>query len=80
MDETEQIRRQMQARINSIEADRALLEHQHGKVWNTTELAEDFEVLGFAAPLVMVRRKADGTKGSLLFQHSPRFYFCFKLG
>ena len=27
------------------------------------------------APLVVVRRKADGMKGSLEFQHHPRLYF-----
>jgi hypothetical protein len=34
-------------------------------------------VIGFMAPLVVVRRKHDGKKGSLEFQHSPRFYFGF---
>jgi hypothetical protein len=41
-------------------------------------LAEDFEVLGFLARLVVVRRKSDGAKGSLEFQHWPRFYFGFQ--
>ena len=27
------------------------------------------------APYVVVRRNADGVKGSLEFQHEPRFYF-----
>jgi hypothetical protein len=26
----------------------------------------------------VVRRKSDGVKGSLEFQHNPRFYFNFK--
>ena len=29
------------------------------------------------APFVVVRRKGDGKKGSLEFQHQPRFYFNF---
>jgi hypothetical protein len=29
------------------------------------------------APFVVVRRKADGVKGSLMFQHMPRFYYGF---
>ena len=29
-------------------------------------------------PFVVVRRKADGVKGSLMFQNSPRFYFGFQ--
>ena len=38
----------------------------------------DFEVIGFAAPLVVVKRKSDGQKGSLFFQADPRFYFAFE--
>jgi hypothetical protein len=36
------------------------------------------EVLGFAAPFVVVRRRTDQKLGSLLFQHHPRLYFDFK--
>lgn len=57
---------------------RRLLEEKHGQVWNTDELAQDYEVLGFGAPLVVVRRKVDGKRGSLVFQHCPRFYFGFE--
>ena len=35
-------------------------------------------VIGFSAPLVVVSRKSDGQKGSLMFQASPRFYFGFE--
>lgn len=45
--------------------------------WNTQELQRDFEVIGFCAPFVVVRRKSDGVKGSLEFTHSPRVYFNF---
>jgi hypothetical protein len=44
-------------------------------VWSTEELKEQFQVEGFAAPCVVVRRKADDVRGSLFFTHSPRFYF-----
>lgn len=50
---------------------------KYGQVWTTQELTEEFQVIGFAAPLCVVRRKADGVKGSLEFQHSPRLYFNF---
>ena len=43
--------------------------------WSTAELQRDFEVIGFAAPFVVVKRKSDGVKGSLEFTHSPRVYF-----
>lgn len=76
-DETESTRRQMVGDINSNPADRQTLEEEYGKVWGTAELSEDFEVLGFLAPYVVVRRKSDGMKGSLLFQDSPRLYFSF---
>jgi hypothetical protein len=54
------------------------LEKYDGQRWDTQELAADFEVLGFLAPFVAVRRKADGVKGSLEFVHSPRVYFDFR--
>lgn len=46
--------------------------------WDTIEMQQDFEVLGFMAPFVVVRRRSDGVKGSLQFAHSPRFYFGFQ--
>jgi hypothetical protein len=77
-DPTEPIRRERLAEINAESGTREVLEAQYGKVWTTDELAEDFEVIGFMAPFVVVRRKADGMKGSLEFQHHPRFYFNFQ--
>jgi hypothetical protein len=75
IDETEDIRRQMLAEINAAPGSREYLEARHGQVWDTSQLSEDFDVSGFAAPLVVVRRKCDGVQGSLMFQASPRFYF-----
>ncbi len=77
-DPTESIRRERLAEINAQPGSRAALESQHGQVWDTNELRQDFDVLGFAAPLVVVRRKSDGVRGSLEFQHNPRFYFSFQ--
>jgi hypothetical protein len=76
-DETEPIRRQRLAEINAKPGSREALEADYGQVWDTGQLSEDFEVLGFMAPYVVVRRKSDGVKGSLEFQHQPRFYFNF---
>jgi len=75
---TETIRRQRLVEINAEPGSREALEARYGRVWTTDELAEDFEVIGFMAPLVVARRKADGMKGSLEFQHSPRLYFDWK--
>jgi hypothetical protein len=77
-DPTEDIRRRLLVEINAAPGSREFLEHKHGQVWDTAQLQEDFEVLGFAAPLVAVRRRADGVEGSLMFQGSPRFYFGFE--
>ena len=77
-DPTEAIRRQMVAEINAARGSRQYLEAQNGQVWDTTELQRDFEALGFLAPLIVVRRRSDGVKGSLMFQHNPRFYFGFQ--
>ena len=55
--------------------EREYLEAKYGQVWDTSELQADFEVLGFMAPFVVVRRRSDSRKGSLLFQTSPRLYY-----
>jgi len=72
-DPTENIRREMLA---NGQPQRDLLEATER--WTTDELTRDFDVLGFLAPFVMVRRRADGIVGSLEFTHSPRVYFNFR--
>ena len=62
------------------EEERAKLGAQMGDVWDTQELQRDFDVIGFQAPFVVVKRKKDGAKGSLEFQHMPRYYFNFLKG
>jgi hypothetical protein len=42
------------------------------------QLRQDFNVEGFMAACVVVRRKADGQRGSLMFQHAPRLFFNFQ--
>jgi hypothetical protein len=74
-DLTEPIRRQRLAETNAEPGSREALENQYGQVWDTQELGRDFQVLGFAAPLVVVRRKSDCVRGSLEFQHHPRYFF-----
>ena len=77
-DPTEVIRRERGAEINAEPGSREALQAQYGQVWSTDQLSEDFTVIGFMAPLVVVCRKSDGRKGSLEFQHSPRFYFNYQ--
>ena len=77
-DPTEDARRALVAEINCQPAERAALVERYGQVWNTSELTNDFEVLEFAAPFVIVTRKADKKLGSLMFQHYPRYYFSFQ--
>ena len=72
IDPTEDIRR---ALVPLMPAVAAAVVAASEPTWTTTELQRDFELLGFAAPLVIVRRRADGVKGSLEFTHSPRLYF-----
>jgi hypothetical protein len=77
-DPTENVRRALVFRINSEATERANLEARYGQVWNTQELAQDFEALEFAAPFAIVKRKADNKLGSMMFQHQPRYYFAFQ--
>ena len=74
-DATESIRREMVEEINAEPGSREYLEAKHGQVWDTTELQQDFDVMGFMAPLVVARRRSDGAMGSLMFRAKPRFYF-----
>ena len=77
-DATEAVRRQMVADINSRPRSRSELELAYGQVWSTDEMREHFNVLGFCAPFCIVERKSGGKKGTLMFQHHPRFYFEFQ--
>lgn len=45
------------------------------QIWSTDEMREEFEVVGFLAPFVVVKRRSDGATGSLTFTHNPRCYF-----
>jgi len=87
-DPTEDFRREAATVINTAAAMaaklagpdelRQALAETYGQVWDTRELSRDFDVIGFSAPFVVVRRKADGKKGSLGFCHQPRFYYAFR--
>lgn len=71
-DETESTRRAM---LESGQPHRdAAAADQH---WTTEQLTDEFTVLRFMAPFIVVRRKADGVEGSMEFTHSPRRYFNF---
>ena len=72
-DDTESIRRTMIA----TKAPAADLAATTEKTWDTDALRVEFEVLGFMAPFVVVRRRSDGAKGSMEFTHLPRVYFNF---
>jgi hypothetical protein len=74
-DETEQYRRARQAELNNDPGAREALEAQYGTVWSLEEVRERWEVIGFMAPFVIVKERATGKRGSLEFQHSPRFYW-----
>lgn len=45
------------------------------QVWDTAQMQEEFQAIGFSAPFVAVKRRSDGVKGTLMFTHSPRYYF-----
>ena len=62
------------APANCVHCDGSAFDPIH-EVWDTAGLQEDYEVLGFQAPYVVVKRKSDGQMGSLQFTHMPRLYF-----
>jgi hypothetical protein len=71
-DPTETLRREM-LEIGQPDADLAGAASR----WTTDQLREAFEVISFAAPFAVVRRKSDGVVGTVEFTHAPRFYFNF---
>lgn len=72
IDPTENIRREMVPQMPAELAARVAAGEQ---VWDTKQLQAEFEVISFMAPFVMVRRRADQVKGTLMFAHQPRYYF-----
>jgi hypothetical protein len=59
--------------------EKLVAEHGADNVFDTEQLSEHFEVLGFMAPCVVVIRKSDNKKGSLFFTHNPRLYYDFTI-
>ena len=55
--------------------ERPALEERYGRVWDTKQLMDEFSVESFMRPFVIARRRSDGRKCILEFQHMPRFYF-----
>ena len=53
------------------------LEKQYGKVYDTKQAIETFEIQSFLAPYCVAIERKTGKKGVLLFQDYPRFYFDF---
>jgi hypothetical protein len=78
MNDTTAVRMEMLQDINADPGSREALEIKHGQIWDTSELSKDFDVTSFLAPFVGVTEKSTGTKGLLMFQHQPRFYFDFQ--
>ena len=71
-------RRELIHEVNASPKSRREMEDLGQEVWGQSELSEDFEILGFRAPFVVVERRFDGARGSLMFQDAPRLYFQFE--
>jgi hypothetical protein len=71
-DPTEATRR---ALVPEMPAELRARVHAGEQIWTSAQMLVDFDVLGFQAPFVVVRRKSDQAKGSLMFTHAPRYYF-----
>lgn len=85
MDETEGIRRVMVPVINAVLSpekqeryDQLRREYAEDDIFTTDTVGQYFTIDGFMAPFVVVTRKSDRQRGSLMFCDSPRFYFGFE--
>jgi hypothetical protein len=74
----DQHRLDVEEELNRQPRTRQQLEQEVGQVWDHVEVAQEFEILGFRNPFAVAIRKHDKVKGSLLFQHDPRYYFGFE--
>ena len=54
-DPTETIRRTRIAELNIVPGSREDLESKYGPVWDTNQLSEEFQAIGFMAPLIGTR-------------------------
>jgi hypothetical protein len=46
--------------------------------WTAEELADEFDLLGLFVSPTIVRRKADGMRGTIRFKGNPRLFFDFR--
>lgn len=74
----EAMRMKMASIINSKPKTREELTKDFGNVYDCEDIHTAYEIIGFAAPFVYVKEKANGKKGTLIFQHNPRFYYSFE--
>jgi hypothetical protein len=74
----DQMREAIRLELKDNSKTRQQLEADGEKVYDASELQAEFTVHGFLAPYVFATRKSDGKKGTLMFQHGPRFYFGFE--
>ena len=72
MDESEYLRHML---IDSGKTYEMMAEAKHK--WNTEQIQNEYVIHNFLAPFVSVTRKCDGTKGTMMFTHHPRWYFNF---
>ncbi len=79
-DPTEHLRKERIVSIQDSDNSRQALQSRVGQTWNTSELQENFEALGFLAPYIVVRRKVDQIKGSMEFciSDGERVYHSFE--
>ena len=77
-DPTESIRRTLRVVIDAHPGSREALEAEHGQVWDPNQLGDDFDVIGFAAPIVAVRRKERRPDGQPSFPGHAPLLFCLQ--
>ena len=56
------------------------LKESYPEVLTTQEATDKYEFIGFMAPYVMVKDRVTGKKGTMQFDHRPRYYFGFVEG
>lgn len=67
--------RLLQQYINRNPKTKEDLSRDYDCVWDSREVTDEFEILGYKSPFAIAECKQTGTRGTLIFQNEPRFYF-----
>lgn len=77
-EETAEERAKLEAEVNATPCTLEELQRKYGQVWTVEQVEAQFEIEAFCPPLACATRRADGVRGTLVYQHCPRYYWSWE--